>query len=157
MDDKRCFRKEIVLFENSDPIISRITDDGLFCVFFDNKAERNYYTNPDLVKAQSTFDEYRREFPTFSFQSHPVTTVNLSAPFYKVGDPIYTVSRSEAVGMLGLPRPLTTSDCVDGNPAGYLLDESYSCTRRMALNACSNTPAVNAHNYFDGFRVVKVY
>ena len=52
--------------------------------FVSPEEERNYYTNPDLVRTLSTFDDYRKEFPSFSFQSESVTTFNFDATFYKV-------------------------------------------------------------------------
>lgn len=36
VDDRLCFRKEIILFENSDPVVSEVTDDNLFCIYYDN-------------------------------------------------------------------------------------------------------------------------
>ncbi|KAK7099321.1 tectonic-3-like [Littorina saxatilis] len=156
VDDRVCFRKEIILFENSDPIVSEITDDNLFCIYYDNKEERNFYTNPDLVQTLSTFNEYKAEFPVFSFQSDPITTVSFDSPFYKSGDPIYTVLESLAVGKLGLPRTSNTVECVDDNPAGYLLDESHTCTRSIEnlTLECEGAVALDANTFINGFRVV---
>ena len=36
VDDRLCFRKEIILFENSDPVVSEVTDNNLFCIYYDN-------------------------------------------------------------------------------------------------------------------------
>ena len=55
-----------------------------FTFFVSPEEERNYYTNPDLVRTLSTFNDYQKEFPSFSFQSEPVTTFNFDATFYKV-------------------------------------------------------------------------
>ena len=39
---------------------------------------------------------------------------------FQSGDPILTVYETNAIGRLGLPRALTSQQCVDNNPAGML-------------------------------------
>ncbi|XP_076471694.1 tectonic-3-like [Babylonia areolata] len=155
--DRVCFPKELFLFENSDTVRSETTQDDLLCIYTDNSGERNFYTQPDQVTTLSIFQDYQEQFSSFSFQSPAVSDALLNASFYKSGDPIYTVTDSESVGMLGLPRPLTTMACVDSNPAAYLSDETFSCVRTInnLATECASSPALNALRFFSGFRVVK--
>lgn len=50
VDDRLCFRKEIILFENSDPVVSEVTDDNLFCIYYDNsECELMWGQSPKLA------------------------------------------------------------------------------------------------------------
>ncbi|KAL8568149.1 hypothetical protein ACOMHN_027672 [Nucella lapillus] len=117
--------------------------------------ERNYYSNLAKVNTLAGVEAYRKEFPSFSFQATPFTPVNLDSSFYRTGDPVYTVQASGTIGVLGLPRSLTTTDCVDDNPAAYQTDTSHSCVRAIATTECrTGAPGLNANSFIQGFRVV---
>ncbi|KAL8606864.1 hypothetical protein ACOMHN_036502 [Nucella lapillus] len=153
--DSVCFPKELFLFENSDDVRSETTQDSI-CLYPSSSGDSSVYTQPDLVTTLSAFQEYRQEFSSSSFQPSAVSDSLLNASFYKSGGPIYTVTSTEAVSVLGLPRPLTSRGCVDSSPAAYLTDERWSCVRSLdALSSqCSASPALSAANYFSRFRVV---
>ncbi|XP_025086459.1 tectonic-3-like [Pomacea canaliculata] len=151
VDDRLCFRKGIFQFVNTTPVNS-----DPFCIYYDNYKERNYYTNPSKVDTLTTFQEYQNQFSGFSFMSSSLSSFDFSSTFYKNGDQIFTVFESQVISVLGLPRSLTSSDCVDKNPAAYLTDQSFSCVRRLSAPStdCTSLPALNAKNYANGFKVV---
>ena len=44
MDDRLCTRDEIVEYENSNPVESEVTDDDLFCIYYDNSEYTNLFS-----------------------------------------------------------------------------------------------------------------
>ncbi|XP_076450784.1 tectonic-3-like [Babylonia areolata] len=159
-DDKLTFSQCLPFSVNVDNRLcaqNEITaDDRLFCIYYDNKQERNYYTIPDIVPSLASFDNYRNEFHSFSFQSTPASSVNFDSSYYKDGDPIYTVFESEIIGVLGLPQMLT-SECVDDNPAAYLSEAAHTCVRTMNnLTGClPGAQGLDITQFIQGFRVVR--
>ncbi|XP_046380204.2 tectonic-3-like [Haliotis rufescens] len=155
VDDRLCLQEQVILLENS-PYFSNITSDKLFCIYFDNRAQRNFYNNPNLVSTDATFNKYVADYGSFSFlpEASPVPT---SYPdYYQSGDSIYTVFPSQAQGNLGLPKSLSSTFCADGNPVAYLQDESHDCVRLLSTLAteCTSVMALSADTFYQGFRVV---
>uniref|UniRef100_A0A0B7B415 Tectonic-1-3 N-terminal domain-containing protein n=1 Tax=Arion vulgaris TaxID=1028688 RepID=A0A0B7B415_9EUPU len=53
LDDKLCFDRDVFFLENGP---TRSGDSGgLFCIYYDNDVQRNYYTNPSLVTTEAEF------------------------------------------------------------------------------------------------------
>ncbi|XP_059174179.1 tectonic-1-like [Physella acuta] len=152
LDDKLCFNKNVFLFENG-PAASGDSG-GLFCIYFDNDAERNYYSNPSLVKTEAEFQKYAAQYGKFSFQTPAVPTLTSQIKTqYKSGDPIYVVFEN-AFSYLGLPTGLSASTlCTDSNPAAYLIDQSNQCSR--LLTQCSNNSVFQAATFYTGLKILK--
>ncbi|CAL1548617.1 unnamed protein product [Lymnaea stagnalis] len=158
LDDKLCFNKDVFLFENG-PAASGDSN-GLFCIYFDNEAERNYYTNPTLVTSETEFLRYADQYGKFSFQdtAPPPTLTSQFNNYYRSGDPIYVVFQNQAFSYLSLPASQTSSTlCIDSNPAGYLLEQTNQCSRTFTnlSTECLSDPALKADTFYKGFRIVK--
>ncbi|ESO97470.1 hypothetical protein LOTGIDRAFT_231625 [Lottia gigantea] len=153
-DDKLCMRSELILFDNS-PYVANYTSNNLFCLYFDNNVERNYYNVPDLVTTEATFNSYVKDYGDFSFQS-AATPKTVYSDYYKSGDNIYVVYDSKSQGILALPTALTSTYCTDNNPTAYLYDGESECVRKVTdlPSQCTSLPALSANSYYDGFRVV---
>ncbi|CAC5424958.1 TCTN1_3 [Mytilus coruscus] len=154
VDDRLCVQEEILLLENA-PFPKNYTQDGLFCIYFDNYNKRNYYNIPSLITDTTTFENYVNKYAGYTYATEQTgqSTIN---NFYKVGDPVYIVYQSLATGFLGLPSSLTSTGC-SNSPVAYLKDETSSCVRQFTtLNqtTCESTTSFSAPSYYTGFRVV---
>ncbi|KAK3774799.1 hypothetical protein RRG08_034888 [Elysia crispata] len=156
-DDKLCFDRDVFFSENGP---ARSGDSGnLFCVYFDNEEERNYYNNPSLITTEAEFSSYSAKTRTFSFQS-PADPLTVSSfePYYKSGDPIYTVFPNGYFSYLGLPTSMTASSaCADSNPTAFYIDQSTACGRFLdnLANDCGTANFLRASTYFQDLRIVK--
>ncbi|KAK3101664.1 hypothetical protein FSP39_005323 [Pinctada imbricata] len=155
VDTRKCLQRELILTDNS-PLTSEYDQGGLFCIYYDNYEERNYYSIPDFVTSIQTFNDYRDRYagPTFTPAAQPATTFN---QFYKYGDPVYVVYETLATGYLRQPRSLGSTQCADDNPVAYLKGESFGCRRPITSlnqNICENTDYLKASTYYQGFKVV---
>ncbi|GFR83867.1 tectonic-3 [Elysia marginata] len=157
LDDKLCFDRDVFFSENGP---ARSGDSGnLFCIYFDNDEQRNYYTNQTVITTEADFLAYAAKTRTFSFQS-PTDPLTVSSfePYYKSGDPIYTVFPNGHFSYLGLPTPMTVSSaCADSNPTAFYIDHSSSCGRFLGDLAtdCGTADFLRASTYFQDFRIVK--
>ncbi|WAR01952.1 TECT3-like protein [Mya arenaria] len=157
-DDNLCYQEDIFLFTNS-PAETK-TDGGLFCIYYDNYAKRNFYLDPDFILDVPSFNTYLNDYsnpgnlPKPTYQE-PVYDLN---SFYKAGDPVYVIYANEARGDFVIPRSLGSSECSQQSALPYLTEMSTECTRMvtsLTQNTCEQTAAFNASTYFQGFRVVK--
>ncbi|XP_046547301.1 tectonic-3-like [Haliotis rubra] len=155
VDDRLCLQEQVILLENS-PYFSNVTSDNLFCIYIDNRAQRNFYYNPSLVSTDATFNKYVADYGSFTFQPQASPVPTSYPDYYQSGDSIYTVFPTQAQGKLGLPESLSSTFCADGNPMAYLLDESHDCVRLLSNLAteCTSVLALSANTYYQGFRVV---
>ncbi|XP_006814551.1 tectonic-1 [Saccoglossus kowalevskii] len=153
-DDKVCLQSYQLILANTPYTVNK-TESGLFCIEFDNYEDRNYYLIPDTVYTIERFNELVDEYGDYTYERVSDTEDEYGV-FYKSGDPIYTIYESLAQGVLGLPNRLTSSLCGNNNPAAYLFDESFQCTRQIFdLEAqCETMPALSAQVYYEGFKVV---
>ncbi|XP_076116291.1 tectonic-1-like isoform X1 [Mytilus galloprovincialis] len=153
VDDRICVQKEILLLENA-PFPKNYTQDGLFCIYFDNYDERNYYNIPSLITDTTIFGNYVSKYAGYNYATQQTgqSTIN---NFYKVGDPVYIVYQSLTTGFLGLPSSLTSTGC-SNSPLAYLKDETSSCVRQFTTldqTTCEST-SLSALSYYTGFRLV---
>ncbi|RUS74193.1 hypothetical protein EGW08_018041 [Elysia chlorotica] len=152
-----CFDRDVFFSENGP---ARSGDSGnLFCIYFDNDEERNYYNNPSLITTEAEFSSYSAKTRTFSFQS-PTDPLTVSSfePYYKSGDPMYTVFPNGHFSYLGLPTSMTASSvCADSNPTAYYIDQSTTCGRFLdnLANDCGTADFLKASTFFQNFRIVK--
>ncbi|XP_067655088.1 tectonic-3-like [Haliotis asinina] len=155
VDDRLCLQEQVILLENS-PYFSNVTSDNLFCIYIDNRAQRNFYNNPSLVSTDATFNKYVADYGSFTFQPEASAVPTSYPDYYQSGDSIYTVFPTQAQGKLGLPKSLSSTFCADGNPMAYLLDETHDCVRLLSnlVTECTSVLALNANTYYEGFRVV---
>ncbi|NWR47440.1 TECT3 protein, partial [Regulus satrapa] len=131
---------------------------GFLFFYFQTLAKVNYFQQPQDVK-ESDFAEFLEKYGRHSFLAPSQVQPSLSA-FYRAGDPIliYFVS-SSVLSMLRQPVQMGASGlCVDGNPAGFLVSKSTSCTRIFAnlSKSCMTDPALDAASYYRDFAVLKV-
>ncbi|OWF46746.1 Tectonic-3 [Mizuhopecten yessoensis] len=155
VDDRMCVQSELLLLDNTQ-YTKEYTQDGLFCIYFDNNAERNYYTNPDLVSDTATFENYLYRFADTNYQPGAIDKT-LYADEYKSGEPVFVVYQNLARGYLGVPKAVGSTFCSDSNPAAFLEDESSECVRNIyTLDAttCVDTAQWKASSYFSGIKVV---
>ncbi|KAL5007458.1 hypothetical protein ScPMuIL_016264 [Solemya velum] len=154
VDEWSCFQENLFLDDNT-AYTTKVTNHGLFCIYYDNKADRNYYTIPEVITTAETFNNYLSQYAdkTFMPQSAAPTVYG---EFYKAGDPVYIVYENLVQGVLRLPSPLGSSVCTDSNPTAFLHDQSFQCIRDIDLQAdCQTVSFLNAANFIDGFKVVK--
>ncbi|XP_060568153.1 tectonic-3-like isoform X2 [Ruditapes philippinarum] len=157
IDNKVCYKEEVFPFSNSPA--DTTTDGGLFCIFYDNYKERNYYLDPDFILDIPSFNSYVERYANPGRQEpvsvqEPVFDLN---SFYRKGDTVYIVYPNEAQGTFVLPAPSVSSQCNDQNSVGYLNEVTTECTRSLTLdaNTCTNTAGLAASSYYQNFRVVK--
>ncbi|XP_063398694.1 tectonic-1-like isoform X4 [Mytilus trossulus] len=154
VDDRICVQKEILLLENA-PFPKNYTQDGLFCIYFDNYDKRNYYNIPSLITDTTIFENYVSKYAGYNYATQQ-TGQSAINNFYKVGDPVYIVYQSLTTGFLGLPSSLTSTGC-SNSPLAYLKDETSSCVRQFTTldqTTCESTTSLSALSYYTGFRLV---
>lgn len=150
-----CIQSELLLLDNTQ-YRKEYTQDGLFCIYFDNNEQRNYYANPDLVSDATTFENYLYRFADTNYQPGAVDKT-LYANEYKSGDPVFVVYQNLARGYLGVPKAVGSTFCSDSNPAAFLEDESSKCVRNvytLTSDTCVNTVQWKASSYYSGIKVV---
>ncbi|XP_078667584.1 tectonic-1-like [Branchiostoma floridae x Branchiostoma belcheri] len=154
-DDRLCVQDHIIVFENTQ-FVSNLESNNLFCIYTDNYPARNYYTGADVVDTEQAFQNLLQTYETTSY-SQVDSTATVYEDFYKSGDPVYTVNESGAQGTLGLPKADITSNCLDSSVAGFLLDETTSCTREWdsLADQCETSPSLNANIYYHGLKVAR--
>ncbi|KAI8484988.1 Tectonic-1 [Branchiostoma belcheri] len=154
-DDRLCVQDHIIVFENTQ-YVSKLESNNLFCIYTDNYPARNYYTGADVVDTEQAFQNLLQTYETTSY-SQVDSTATVYEDFYKSGDPVYTVNESGAQGILGLPKADITSNCLDSSVAGFLLDETTSCTREWdsLADQCETSPSLNANVYYLGLKVAR--
>ncbi|XP_072015474.1 tectonic-3-like [Amphiura filiformis] len=154
VDERLCIQSDIIFLENTPETVDT-SNPSLFCIVTDNFEERNYYTIPQTVETVERFEELTDQYGDTSYAAPPYQNETY-ADFYKSGDAIYTIYESLSLGVVGLPAPLHTSECEDGNPASYLYNEGTECVRRISnlQDQCQGDPALSALSYYTGFKIV---
>ncbi|XP_036360308.1 tectonic-3-like [Octopus sinensis] len=153
IDDRLCFPENLmtvnVYFKTN------VSDDGILCIYYDNKAERNFYKNPKLVTTEEMFLEYEKRYsgPSYKVQEPKAPTFG---DFYKSGNSIYILGSDYVAGYFTLPTTLATGFCVDNNPAAYLVDKTQQCVRDLKSldEECEISPRISAYSYFEDFKIV---
>ncbi|XP_069100072.1 tectonic-3 [Pleurodeles waltl] len=155
---QRCVDSTLI-FRHNTPLTNTNNDTATpnqFCIQV-NDSSLNFFSNQQNV-TESDFPGIVAQYGGPSFiQSNEPDPSNPS--FYKVGDPILTLSNSSTLGVL---RQLVAQGpggrCADTNPAGFLEAHNSSCVRTFTnLNhSCTRDPLLGADWYYRFFSVLKV-
>ncbi|KAM8960349.1 tectonic-3 [Pelodytes ibericus] len=126
----------------------------LFCVI-PGDASLNYFVTPQPVNG-TNLSNLTEKYKGLSFS--PVSAPSPALPnFYKAGDPILTLSASNAMGVLRQPSPVGAQNiCADPNPARFLQSGTTSCLRLISNLTCLSDPWLDNGHYHQGFRVLRV-
>ncbi|XP_052024153.1 tectonic-1 isoform X2 [Apodemus sylvaticus] len=65
---------------------------------------------------------------------------------YEYGAPLRTAGTSSG-SFLKLPSPLTSSLCADQNPAAFLVNQAFECSRRVDIDQCEGMEALSMAHY----------
>ncbi|XP_051682513.1 tectonic-1 isoform X2 [Oryctolagus cuniculus] len=119
---------------------------SIFCVHITNYKPALSFIDPG-VPDESNFDELVKTSTGFTLntESDAALAPKLDAPStakYEYGAPVQTSD-----SFLRLPSPLTSSVCADSNPAAFLVNQAVKCTRRVNLERCEDTEALNMIYY----------
>eukprot|EP00112_Aurelia_sp_Birch-Aquarium-sp1_P003173 Seg1354.15 transcript_id=Seg1354.15/GoldUCD/mRNA.D3Y31 product=Tectonic-3 protein_id=Seg1354.15/GoldUCD/D3Y31 len=156
-DDRVCVSNQIIQIANV-KYRTAGTATGLFCIYTDNNAARNFYTNVQTATTTTRFNELLRTYGKTSFVTTPsATTTYLSSSVYKFGDPVLLLFESNVQGFLALPKPsVGSSQCDDRNTAGFMKDETSKCSRPITdlASQCINDNSYNSLSYYSGFKFV---
>ncbi|XP_014775388.2 tectonic-3 [Octopus bimaculoides] len=153
IDDRLCFPENLmtvnVYFKTN------VSDDGILCIYYDNKAERNFYKNPKLVTTEEMFLEYEKKYsgPSYKVEAPKAPPFG---NFYKSGNSIYILGSDYVASYFTLPTTLASEFCVDDNPAAYLVDKTQQCVRDLKNldEECEISPRISAYSYFEDFKIV---
>ncbi|XP_062312386.1 tectonic-1 [Osmerus eperlanus] len=109
----------------------------------------------EVVPSLGNFDGLFRRFAEFSFSSdwgHGTLSKmdQVTSSEYLYGDVMVTEEENGNKGLLRLPAPSVTTDCLDMNPAAFLRDQTTKCSRSLFIdNDCTSLPALNMQSYTD--------
>ncbi|CAI5682202.1 tectonic-1 isoform X1 [Oreochromis niloticus] len=129
------------------------TNYDIFCIESQNRVDGLSYPSPALP-TDSNFASLFKQFTSFIFgleKVNQVSSVNLqTSRGYQYGDVIVTAGAAAQRGILRLPTPGVTADCVDNSPAAFLKDQSSRCSRHVVLDQdCGHLPALSMDGYTD--------
>ncbi|XP_074061762.1 tectonic-1 isoform X2 [Macrotis lagotis] len=119
---------------------------SIFCLYTLNYREALSFIPPELPN-ENNFDDFLKKFGNSvntkdSDIFHP-PTLNAPAPNkYKYKSPVQTSD-----SFLKLPCPLLTSQCIDNNPVGFLINESFQCNRKVILEQCNKDKTLSIDHY----------
>ncbi|XP_063058391.1 tectonic-3-like [Engraulis encrasicolus] len=143
-----CVEKWLMFRANVDPALVTVTD-TLFCVREGN----------DTEKILPAFWEQKevQVWPTFSLEEDP-TVAHPAREFYKVDDVILLqYKRISMLGTLKQPSPgISSSLCVDRNPARFMQSLSHSCARAVSTQSCSADSSLSVRSYFEDISLLRV-
>ncbi|XP_074659992.1 tectonic-1-like [Tubulanus polymorphus] len=157
-----CIQQSKV-FRSNTPHTVDVSNPSLFCIVTDNFQTRNYYYVPNVANTRDLFLGYKSTAgPLYSYENVALTTnptTQSRYDSYKSGEPIYTLfNQTNILGKLGLPRPAISSECDDTNPAAFMMDQSFTCIRKLAplAQSCQTSYALDAATFYSGFRVIPI-
>ncbi|XP_077305739.1 tectonic-3 isoform X1 [Lithobates pipiens] len=148
-----------LIFRNNTPYTTTLVGSPptqLFCVLSAD-ASLNYFVTPQIVNAsnfQSISEPYKG--PSFSAASQ---SVPVFSSFYKAGDPVLTVSASNALNVLRQPAPVGAQNlCSDNSPAKFLLSSSTVCLRVFSnlTDSCETDLSLDPAYYYQDIAVLRV-
>lgn len=143
-DSKLCVNN--LVFVNNRPSTSVVEDAGVFCIVRDSDTSRNFYNEPTLLNTTEEFDAAIAQYPTYSYDFTLRTPS--SGPSYVTGDTIDIVHASGLRGKFGIPTAGVASNCIDGNPASFMTDQSVGCARRFASLPCAAGSVLDPSVYY---------
>lgn len=116
-DDRVCISEHVIATSNVVYKTEKINNPGLFCVYTDNNPGRREFTIPDLITSNADFDSrvFRMSSPSYKLEQ---TNDSPPGQYYRVGDPILTISSSDILAHFSLPVALDSTECRDGSVAG---------------------------------------
>ncbi|XP_078508441.1 tectonic-3 isoform X2 [Lissotriton helveticus] len=156
--NQRCVDSTLI-FRYNTPLTNTNNDTATpnqFCIQV-NDSSLNFFSNQRNV-TESGFPGIVAEYggPSFIQPNEPDPS---NPSFYKVGDPILTLSNSSTLGVLHqLVAQGPGGRCADTNPAGFLENYNSSCIRTVTnLNrSCTRDAQLGADFYYRFFTVLKV-
>nr|XP_033812222.1 tectonic-1 isoform X2 [Geotrypetes seraphini] len=114
---------------------------NIFCIYSINYRPGLSFISP-VVPTESNFNDLVKEFSGNSFSTVPSASAGASNPArYEYGAPIQTKG-----SFLRFPVPFITSQCADNNPAGFLVNQTATCSRSVNVENC-NIPALSMSFY----------
>ncbi|XP_007900449.2 tectonic-1 [Callorhinchus milii] len=148
-DSELCYQEAVkyttnILIETTVKLINP----SIFCIARKNYKMGSSFLTPEMPTPHN-FESLVNRFGGFFFGTNtetPDPTRDKSTGCcYQYGVPIQTNN-----GFLRIPVPLVTSECVDDNPAGFLVDQVSQCTRKIDITKdCVGLAALNVTNYLD--------
>ncbi|XP_068181555.1 tectonic-1-like isoform X2 [Antennarius striatus] len=125
------------------------TNHDIFCIQSQNHGDGFAHPSPALPTDRD-FDSLFERFTSSFFSSESSSQVSTAEPQsgYQYGDVMVTAAERGQTGLLRLPAPGVTADCVDSSPAAFLQDQSSRCSRRVVLQQdCSALSALSMGPY----------
>ncbi|XP_045152678.1 tectonic-1 isoform X2 [Echinops telfairi] len=123
-------------------IVTRINP-SIFCIHITNNKPALSFVTPE-VPDENNFDELvktSRGFPSLASSATQGDASNTLAK-YEYGVPLQTPD-----SFLRFPSPLTSSLCIDENPAAFLVNQAVKCTREIDLERCEEIEALSMASY----------
>ncbi|XP_061692067.1 tectonic-1 isoform X9 [Syngnathoides biaculeatus] len=111
-----------------------------------------YFPAPTLPLARN-FDSLFTQFNRFVFSSPDNNDMSTYTPavvhkFYQYGDVIMSTQVNGKRQIFFLPASSVSFECVDQNPAAFLVDRRNRCSRRVVLKQdCTSVQALNLDTY----------
>jgi len=156
-DDRVCVSDQVIQISNVKYRASG-TGTGLFCIYTDNYSARNFYINVQTATTVSRFNELLQTYGKSSYIPPSIQAAEyLPTSVYKYGNAILLLFESNVQGFLSFPKPsISSSQCDDQNPAGFLKDETSKCTRVIndLPSQCINDRSLDASSYYTQFKFV---
>ncbi|CAD5114739.1 DgyrCDS3780 [Dimorphilus gyrociliatus] len=155
-DGKSCTKEYFISRSNTGSYQTETTGD-FFCVFKDNYKERNYYTQPDLLRTEDDFKKRLSKVRRYTFKRGEENLQLDKIDRYKSGSLILTVSNSSVISYMSQPSPSHNQECLDGNPAEFLIDKTFSCNRKITnfKEDCTGIEGLNAQYYYKNFTILR--
>ncbi|XP_056130764.1 tectonic-1-like [Lampris incognitus] len=131
--------------------IQRDLNYDLFCIQSQNCKGLSY--GLPAFPTTRNFDSLFEPYLDFLFASGTSsvmlpTAKKQASSGYQYGDVMVTVGRDGQQGILWLPVPSVTSNCLDLSPAAFLKQQRSSCSRSLVLDKdCSTLPALSMSTY----------
>eukprot|EP00073_Rattus_norvegicus_P051438 XP_017453822.1 PREDICTED: tectonic-1 isoform X3 [Rattus norvegicus] len=123
---------------------------SIFCIHISNYKPALSFANPE-VPDENNFDRLMGASGgfTLSAESGVPSTATSDDPQptkYEYGALLQTAGESSG-SFLKLPSPLTSSLCADENPAAFLVNQAFECSRRVAIEECERMEALSMAHY----------
>lgn len=150
-DDRYCFQTDI-LFVNHTIYKMNHTNEGLFCIQYDNNKDTHFYHNVRPVTNETEFD---RLYVRYVGNLTKMYDFELKYEMNE-GDAILIVDSNGVVETLSIPSAFMSSRCEYMQPLLYLRDEVSSCDLDFEHSDFPfRTKVLEPKFYFQDFRVLK--
>ncbi|XP_075902747.1 tectonic-1-like [Nelusetta ayraudi] len=132
--------------------VQQESNSDVFCVHSQNRAD-GFSHPPPALPTDGNFKSLYQRFSSFVFgpegnDGERSESEGGTVSGYQYGDVMATVGEAGLTGLLLFPAAAVTAQCVDSNPAGFLVDESSSCSRQVSLSHdCSAQSAISMDTY----------